>query len=223
MRRVFTLVLAAGWLAAGCATNSDFIYQPSEQATAQVSGRPAARYGVPPEKPMGDVRVTAFGVKDVHPPKPAPKEPVVTTRLVIANNSDPTPWTLDTRQQALLLPPSPQRITPVYANSDAGPGPIITIYPGQQRTVDLFFPLPKGMDKASKLPDFDLAWQVDTSSRLVAERTPFERQSLVPLYTTTVYDTPFAFAPGWAPYWWYDPLWPRVAYIRPYGGYHFYR
>jgi hypothetical protein len=56
--RALALLLLAG---AGCASGR-YIYEPEENVTARISGRPAAYYPVPPQAPRGDVRVATLGI-----------------------------------------------------------------------------------------------------------------------------------------------------------------
>src|SRR5262245_41933122 len=117
----------------GCGTSDAYIYQPTEQASAMLEGRPAARYAVPPERPTGDVRVTSFGIPEVEPRPGGPRVKVLHARLVVANNLDDTPWTADTRHQYAWIE-GEGKARPVFANSDAPGAPIKTIARGEQRT-----------------------------------------------------------------------------------------
>jgi hypothetical protein len=203
-------VLALG--AAGCAPN--YIYRPSQNATANVRGRLAADYNVPQGKPRGNVRVASFGVSKVTPVgTTGPQSRVLHARLVVANNSD-RPWSLDVTQQVAEVHGGPGPVHPAFARSDAGSLPIVRIDPGGKRTIDLFFPLPLGAERASKVPEFDVVWRLDTAPQVVLQRTPFERLAVEPLWA----------GPGWGWYWgpgpygWYDPLW-GPAYIGAPGWY----
>ena len=53
--------LAVAVVAGGCAANQ-YLFVPTENATATTEGFPAARYPVPPESPRGTVYVASFGV-----------------------------------------------------------------------------------------------------------------------------------------------------------------
>jgi hypothetical protein len=86
-------------------------------------------------------------------------------------------------------------------SSDSGEGPIVQVPPHGKRVIDLLYPLPEGADKAGKIPAFDFIWQVQTPTRTVAERTPFERISVVN------YGYPY-----WYGYNWY---WPPIALGYP--------
>ena len=137
---------------------------------------PAARYGIPPERPVGSVLVASSGLARVgfdH----GGEQRMLAIRLVVSNNSDDVAWTMDTREQrAIVLGAGETR--PVYANADAGLSPLLQIPRGKKTTVDLFYPLPAEQQEAKRVPQFDFIWQVQTGERLVAERTPFERQEI---------------------------------------------
>ena len=92
--------------------------------------------------------------------------------------------------------------------------------PGEQRVLDLYFPVPGNLDSASEIPTFDVTWKIQTADRVVAMRTPFERRDVVspPAY-------PDVYTIGWGPHWWYHDGYgygrtyvhrPRVI-VRPHG------
>jgi hypothetical protein len=202
MRRLLILCIL-GLSACG----PEYYYQPAEQATASVLGRPAARYEVPPEEPHGDVRVATFGVTgvDVGDEETVPSLHV---RLIVSNDSGAAPWLLDTRDIRAQFAGRPP-LSPAFVNASGEGLPVLQIPPGQSRTVDLFFPLPEDLRGARDIPEFDVLWSVQTEERRVAERTPFERMRVEP-QTTVMY----GYGYGWAPYWWYDPFYPRVIVIQ---------
>jgi hypothetical protein len=185
-----------------------YVYVPATSSGAVVGGKPAADVGVPPEAPRGDVRVVTFGVSDIVPEGASDESDVraLHLRVIVANNSE-QPWTLDTREQRVALADRGESRA-AYASADAGGGPpLITVPPGKKRVVDLFFPLPSEMQKASELPAFDAIWTVHTDARVVTERTPFERLHAAPrggyAYEEEVWGAPY----------WYDPYYPRSAWV----------
>jgi hypothetical protein len=196
---VGSLVLTA------CAEN-DYIYRPAEQATAQVNGLPAARYGIPPERPLGTVLVASSGFARIGYSSGAEQQ-LLAVRMVVANNSDDTPWTIDTREQRVIVLGAGES-RPVYVNADMGLSPLLQVARGQKTTIDLFYPLPADRQDPKHVPEFDVMWQVKTTERLVAERTPFDRLEIEP--QPYPYDGAYA---GFWPYWWYDPLWPGPSYV----------
>src|SRR5688500_14300214 len=108
--KLLVLVLASTLLGACAETN--YLYRPSQQATAQVSGLPAARYSIPPEKPQGEVLVVSTGVTEIKPDNVPTR--ALFTRVIVSNNSDDTTWRLDTRKQAAIM--GGNRVAPTYVN-----------------------------------------------------------------------------------------------------------
>ena len=206
------LVAIAGML--GCATTSDYVYTP-DVTNATAGGLPASRTPIPQEKPQGAIEVVSYGVTELR--RDSLKIPVLHVRTIITNDGDDTPWTLDTTQQLVAIPGEGQS-SAMYVNSDVGTLPNVTIAKHERRVLDFYFPLPETVRDPAHLPRFDLLWQVNTSSRMVASRTSFDR---VEQQTTVVYEAVPATWPlwvGWGPYWWYDPFYPRVVFLhsRPY-------
>jgi hypothetical protein len=189
-------------LAAGC--SSDYIYQPAEHATAQILGRTAAHYEIPAQAPQGDVRIASFGIAKVQrQDMPDQKQRMVHLRMIVANNSQQH-WTVDTREVRINLPGAGEVQATIARVSDAQ-GSVVDVAPGGQRQLDLFYPLPAGMEKASKLPQFDAVWTVHTPEQTVAERTPFDRLYVYPTYA-------YGYGPGWGWYGWGGP-WHDPWYI----------
>jgi hypothetical protein len=191
------------------ACEKDYVYVPATNTGADVAGIPASDVAIPPESPRGDVRVATFGISDIEP-QGAPEGGRVRAlhlRMIVANN-DQRPWTVDTREQRLALEGRGESRA-AYASADAGtPPPLVTVPAGGKRTIDLFFPLPADMEKASELPQFDAIWTVHSDARPVTERIPFERLQVEP---------PSAYAYDWgywgAPPYWYDPSYPYGAWV----------
>jgi hypothetical protein len=130
---------------------------------------------------------------------------LLSVRMVIENNADAAPWTVDTREQRAIV----QGIgdsAPAYVNTDGRGAPTLQIARGEKRTIDLYFPLPANADDPRHVPQFDIAWQVHTSERPVAERTSFDRMRIEPSYASSYYGW------GFAPNWWYDPFWAGPTY-----------
>lgn len=197
-------------LLAGCAERA-YVYRPAEQATASIRGTTAARYAIPPESPAGDVRVASFGVMDIEQQDEGGEIAALHVRLVVSNDSGARPWLVDTRHVRAELRGAGDAGVPLVS-TEADGLPIVEIPPGRQRTIDLFYPLPAGMED-DDVPAFDLVWRVQTDTRLVAERTPFERIALdrsPPAYGVVVRG-------GWyGPHWWYDPwYYPPGVVVRP--------
>jgi hypothetical protein len=195
------VLVAAG---AGCASGPQYHYAPQENAAARVSGQPAAYYPIPPASPRGDLRVAALGFSDLRVVSPGvaelqaeaqadgpapggpnePNEPLTPAaeprhvramhvRMLVDDN-DEKPWTVDTREQLGELQGDGQSLAAFVAAS-AGEPPVITVPAGGSVTLDLYYPLPAGMQSASEVPKFDVLWHVRTPDGIVARRTRFER------------------------------------------------
>lgn len=221
------VVLAAGALALA-ACERDYVYRPTVATTSAVAGRVASYYAIPPESPRGSVQLATFGFADIHPSGEDSELRAIHVRMVVSNNAD-TAWKIDTREQLLALPDHGQS-RPAFASSDAGPGPILDVPPNGKRTIDLFYPLPENMQEASDVPEFDTLWKVQTDTRVVADRTPFERLEVVRQYAYPYDDY------GWGNGYYYDPYYlhggafvgvrlapsygHRPVVIRPHGGGH---
>lgn len=204
------VLLGAG--AAGCAS-AQYIYQPEENATASVSGRTAAYYRIPPASPHGDVRVATLGITTLEPTSDGQERVrAMHVRVVVDNNDDTAPWQLDTRQQIASLDSYGQS-RPAYASTSFGTPPVISIAPGASVAVDLYYPLPEDMQKASEIPHLSLLWSVQTPEAPVTERTSFQRVEIEPppSYYAGVGWGYGWYGPGWG-WGWYDPFWPDYTF-----------
>lgn len=190
--------LSLSGLLSGCAGEM-YLFEPAEQATATIEGYSAARYAIPPEAPRGDLRVASFGVTDIEQAG-GDEVAAIHVRLVISNDSSAGPWSVDTRKVRLEVRGRGDIGAPLVSTDGEGL-PVVSVAPGRQRVIDLFYPLPEEMEGASDVPAFDLIWAVRTEAREVVERTPFERIEFErsPRMAAT------AGAEWYGPYWWYDP------------------
>jgi hypothetical protein len=199
-RTASALVFVLGAAAlAGC--EHEYVYRPTVATTSAVAGRPASYYAIPPEAPRGSVQLATFGFADLHPTDGGKDVRAIHMRMVVANNAD-TAWKIDTREQLLVLPGQGQS-RPAFSSSDLGAGPILEVPPNGKVNIDLFYPLPEHMQEAKEIPEFDTLWRVDTSTRVVADRTPFERLEVEPRYA---YDYGDYYWGPWGYY--YDPYYP---------------
>lgn len=203
----FGLFTIAGVL--GCAGNSNYIYAP-DTANVTAAGLPAARTAIPQEQPQGAIEIVSYGVSNLR--RDSAVIASLHVRTIITNDGDDTPWTMDTTEQLVEIP-GEGKSRAMYVNSDVGTLPIVTIAKQERRVVDFYFPLPQTMQRASKLPTFELLWQVNTSARTVASRTSFDRidrEPEYPIYAGATFGWPLW--AGWGPYWWYDPFYPSVVF-----------
>jgi hypothetical protein len=205
MRALLIAVLLLG----ACAIEQ-YVFRPTEQVTAREMGMPASRYLVPPESPRGKVVVTSFGLRDLQASDTGESTRFLHVRMVVTNDNAAAPWSVDTRQQLLELP-GEGRSRPAYVNVDQGALPQVQIAPTEKRTIDLYYPLPEDLKSARQIDQFDVLWNVQTERRLVAQRTPFERERVEP---DEFYYSPEPYA-WWGPIWWYDPFYPSATFAHP--------
>jgi hypothetical protein len=198
-----TLLISLGALAlSACA---QYTYVPQTNATSQIRGQTAATYSLPSAvRPEGDLRVASFGVSKITKQN-GEQFRAMHVRMVVSNNGS-QPWVLDTREQLIDLRGFGQaRAAAGY--SEGQDLPLLSIAPGQKRTVDLFFPLPPEAARASRVPEFDVVWKIQAGGQQVAQRTPFERLQVEPLYAGVGWGYPYYGAYGFGPYLWTDPFW----------------
>jgi len=171
MRRA---LLAFALLATDC-TRYAFAPVTPPSTTVSVFGRAAAYYSVPAAEPHGDLRVVSYGVEKLD----SDAASIATLHVrVVATNTGSKRWTFDTREQRVDLDGHGNE-PPLFATSDReGDGsvpPIVNLDFGAQRIVDLFYPLPAGMDEAKEIPAFRALTLVHTDDGDVRESTPFAR------------------------------------------------
>ena len=203
------LFLAATSTLLGACADNTYLFRPAQQATANVSGLPAARYSIPPEKPQGEVLVVSTGVTEIKPEN-SPQRALF-ARVIVTNNTDETPWRIDTRKQAAVF--GNNRVAPTYVNTFGEALPIVQIAKGEKRTLDFYFPVPAGTETNGDISQFDLSWNVETSGREIAERTAFDRYKVEPVYRSAYASGPYVYPYGrWG---WYDPYYGPYPYWGP--------
>jgi hypothetical protein len=193
-----------------CAGTSDYVYTP-DTANVTAAGLPAARTPIPQEKPQGAIEVASYGVTELR--RDDMTLPALHVRVIITNDGDNQPWTLDTTQQLVEIP-GEGRSRAIYVNSDVRTLPNVTIARQERRVLDMYFPLPDTMREESRLPRFSLLWQVNTAARTVASRTSFDRVTPEPEVRYAVAPAGWPLWAGYGPYWWYDPFYPRVVFVH---------
>ncbi|HET7505538.1 MAG TPA: hypothetical protein VFK02_31175, partial [Kofleriaceae bacterium] len=209
-----SLVAAAGLAVvagpAGCAGSSEYVYTP-DTANATAAGLPAARTPIPQERPQGAIEIVSYGVTDLR--REDLQIPALHVRAIVTNDGDDAPWTIDTTQQLVEIPGEGQSRA-MFVNSDVGTLPNVSIARHERRVLDFYFPLPDNMRTASRLPRFELLWQVTTPARTVASRTSFDRVDRQPEVAYATVGPAWPVWAGWGPYWWYDPFYPRAVFIH---------
>jgi hypothetical protein len=188
MRAVMLLEVAVG----ACA--HDDYAQPEERSPAAAIEQVAG----------GEVRVASVGMTDLQLTAAGACLPALHVRLVVRPQNAADTWFLDARQIEVQIP-GEGRSPPVYVNADVGGLPLMYIGPGEERVIDLFFPVPAGMSEAA-LAEFELSWRLTVGRDLAGGRTRFARDLPAELDPND--------APGAGAFWWFDPFYPRVGVYR---------
>jgi hypothetical protein len=182
-----------------CASQQ-YRYVPANKQPDYVRTHGEAFYKVPPEKPMGSVRVRSMGIVKIQPKEDTAEVPCLHIRMSISNQTASQPWTINAQDQHVSFPnekPTP----PVFVNSDSQGLPELQITPKQLRVIDLFFQLPKTQESAKDLPEFDFGWRIMAGPQEIKDTTPFDR---IPVPDNPVVLYPYAppYPLGWGSYWW---------------------
>ncbi|MDB4957314.1 MAG: uncharacterized protein JWO36_4883 [Myxococcales bacterium] len=193
----------------GCAAS--YYYSP-EGATVVRAGAPAQVVKIPPESPRGSVEIASTGIRTIRT-RDGRQVPTLHVRMIVDNESDDQPWTVDTRDQEVELA-GIGHAKAIFVNADTRTLPIITVSRRERHTLDFYFPLPAQRRKEDHLPGFDFLWQVNTPQRTVADRAHFQRLEEQAEYYGG-YGGYGGFYDAWGPYWWYDPFWPSAFYAQP--------
>jgi hypothetical protein len=201
-------VIVAAALLSACGATTEYLYAP-RAATTWIDGYPATRERIPPEEPHGAVEAVSFGVISLD----AGGRDVLAlhARLVIENDDDIAAWQLDTRDQLLEIP-GEGRSRAAFVNTDVSTLPILRIERRDRRVVDLYYPLPAGIDSNDDLGRFAVLWTVRTPDRDVGGRVMFDRVDADDYVDD---ETHVVLVSGWGPYWWYEPSYSRVVFVHP--------
>lgn len=181
----------------GCAASASYLYTPTP-ATHWASGYPSAVVAIPPDAHQGTVDLSSFGITELQP-EGGGAIPMLHVRMIVENDGDATPWTLDAGDQVLEIPGEAQR-RPVFVNSDVQL-PLVTIGLRERRVLDFYYALPASIGDEEELGGFRVRWSVTTPSQTVSSHTSFqriERRGLAPSPQVLV-------VAGWGPWWWYRP------------------
>jgi len=196
------LLLAMAIVGCGCAPQAEYIYTP-RGATSWADGRPITITGIPQEAPQGDVQLSSFGIAQLTSDGGRAVE-ALHVRMTITNTTDPSAWIVDTT--GILLDLGQEgRSRAMFVNTDVSTLPLVTIARGDRKVIDLYFPVPSNVDEESRLPAFDVVWQVATASRAIASRTSFRAVEVTAPNAPPSAEV--ALVSGWGPLWWYNPLW----------------
>lgn len=223
------LVLALTTSLGACAHN--------RSRNAVAAGQPAAStYNIPAEDPKGKVYVMSLGGEKL-PVGEGGAALYLHLRVAAENQSDSVPWTLDARNQVVVLGAAQAvqgqtaSMGPAFAQGSGG-SPLVQIPPGSRGSLDLYYPLTSGIDPQT----VSFAWEVQRPSGTIAQQTVFQRQvdqegyyghgyAYGPAYTSRVH---LQVGPGWwwGPYgawgagWGWDPwFYGGMGYPWGWGGY----
>lgn len=193
----------------GCAS-VEYKFVPIEDQENATRNRGVIIYAEPPDSPTGRVRVMSLGVTDIES-KSGEKVNALHIRMVISNRKT-TPWILNTKEVEVAFPNQPP-IQPTWVNSDDTHLPSLEVLEGQMRAVDFYFQLPRSMQSAEDIPEFDFHWKIQAGSEKVAESTPFDRVKILPS-VATMYPYggyfyggyPYGLGLGWGQTWWGYPF-----------------
>lgn len=192
---------------ASCAGTSRSIYEPRENALADLAGHVAAQYAIPSESPRGAIRLASFGITQIS--LLGRSWPALHVRVVLSNGGA-EPWSIDARTITLALP-GRAPVAPKLVNSDVPELPVARVPRGGAVALDLFYPLPARV-AAHQPTSFQVQWQVQTESGPAAGATTFDRETL----ENAPPESPTA---GRAKYWWAMPASapssPRASLGRP--------
>src|SRR5207302_5348448 len=139
---------------------------------------PAARYAIPAERPTGEVLIASPGLTAM--PEADGRTPALFVRMVVTNNSDETPWTLDTREQFAFI--GGEKQSPSFVNGAKPPETALQIPRGEKKLVDLYYRLPVKIEGDEQIPQCERARSIETPSRAIAERTACDRLRIEPHY-----------------------------------------
>ena len=114
----------------------------------------------------GSVELTSFGTVDLSPDQGAPIH-TMHVRMIVSNNTDDRPWTVDVSQSRLEI--GNASIATTAARSDVETLPFAIVARGEHAVIDCFFALPSAIADTST--GFAVAWTLRTPDSVTPERT----------------------------------------------------
>jgi hypothetical protein len=122
---------------------------------------------VPSRAEHGEVRIEPQGVRRVVTSTGAQVDALL-VRMIVTNDSSHRPWTLDTRQQLMVLPTG-LRTPPLVVDVEGARDHVISVRCGDRRVVDLYYVMPPA--GFASLPSFDVMWELNAGDALVSRTT----------------------------------------------------
>ena len=190
---------------AGCARYR-YVYGPPHMPPEPKSGWPSNVQTLP----TGQIETSSLGVVQVSADEAGPVTPALHVRMLLRNRDGAAPWRLDARKQ-LAYVPGAGTSAPTLINAEAIE---IAVARGEAKTIDLYYPVPRGYERADDLPGFELNWEVVVAEEVASGRASFVRTVVEP-QSAVALEIPFGLAPAAGPYWWYEPLAPNATFVHP--------
>jgi hypothetical protein len=183
-------------------------------------GAPASGFPIPREAPKGDVQVSSLGGERLSPAEGGAAL-YLHMRLVVQNQSDDTPWTVNVMDQVAIYD-GLGRVGVAFAETTPkSTPPGLQVTRGQRAQLDLYFPLPDEGDPGR----VHLEWKVLRGKEPVTAQATFDRTS-GRLPPSPSYAHGYAYGydrthvhVGVGLGWWWHPGWGYGAWGYPYYGY----
>jgi hypothetical protein len=202
-----SVLIITGFLALSGCSSAEYLYQPEEHQSSQFgTGKNEAVYSEPTNQPKGKVRVASMGLVDIKSKQDSKKFSALRLRISITNQSTSESWTFNTRDQSVSFPNDGQAKPLMMDPSESS---VVTVGPGELKTLDYYFPLPNEKMSADNLPQFDFHWQLEAGANHVQETTSFNRIEIQERYASAYYGPTYPYyydpwfypGPYWGPGW----------------------
>ena len=164
-------VFVSAFLHMACVSHSHN-YGPIGTGVPNSAGPLAAEafYPVNVDDGKGSLRLRSQGVVDLRAKGTQERRPALHMSAVLANTNGEQTWSFEPREQIVIFPDHGQ-VAAIALNPNSFD---LEIKPGESRTVELYFPIPNGLD--SELHEFDVKWNVSVGKRAVSESTTFAKR-----------------------------------------------
>jgi len=200
----FGFLISLLWIAA-CSTEN-FRYVPTENASESRHHRKEANYAEPSTSPTGKVRILSMGVVNIKQKNESETFPAIHIRFGISVQDGAKSWDFEASNQKIVFPNINDPVEPILVNSDSATLPHLTVKEGEQKSADLYYPLPSSERSPSEIQGFMLSWQIAAGDTLVRENTHFQREVLhhyiEEVYPYEPYPTYYPYEMGWGSVWW---------------------
>jgi hypothetical protein len=157
------------------------------------------------EVPRGTVELASFGTVELSPDAGAPIS-AMHVRMIVSNNADDRPWTLDASQSRLEI--AGARVAATFANSNLNTLPYAIVARGERAVIDCYFALPANTREPTELT---IAWALRTPDSTSPQRTRLTVDDIPALRAAS------ALPAGWGRRWWFDRDYPWPSFVRDSG------